>query len=183
MEDLEKARGSTYKPFPPKHKWYTFDFTDKRPPTTDDVRQAIIEQIQPMLEPPISNIGVKGIRKAARMVPRWPDSMGADEVRWALFNAYIFISPVGGTGGGTFRYMFSRFLREAAEITGDARMNESADEFRHIGDEWDELGEWFRQASEAHDPASALGECVAPLNALAELEETAWTRLRGIVQR
>jgi hypothetical protein len=182
MEDLERARGSKHKPFPPQHRWYTFDFGHQRQPTAAEVRQAIAEQAQTMLEPPIRNIGVKGIRKAAKMVPGWSDSMDADELRWALFNAYIFISPVGGTGGGTFRYMFSRFLREAAGIAGDPRLEESAQEFERIGDRWEALGEGFRQASEAPESTTFLGECAAPLNALAELEETAWTRLRELVE-
>jgi hypothetical protein len=180
MEDLQKARGSTHKPFPPKNRWYTFDFGRKRQPTAPEVRQAILDQAQPMLEPPIRNIGVKGIRKAAREVPKWPDSMDADALRWALFNAYIFISPVGGTGGGTFRYMFSRFLREAALIAAEPRLAESADEFQHIGDRWEELGEWFRHTSETPNAASRLGECAAPLTALADLEQVAWGRLREI---
>jgi hypothetical protein len=182
MEDLEKARGSKYKPFPPQNKWYTFDFSEKRQPTADEVRQAIMEQVQPMLEPPISNVGVKGIRKAAQAVPKWPESLSADELKWTLFNTYIFISPVGGTGGGIFRYMFSRFLREAAAITGERQFEKSADEFQRIGDAWEELSEWFRRTSEAPDPASLLGECVAPLNALADQEEAAWVRLRELVQ-
>ena len=181
MEDLQKARGSTHKPFPPKNLWYTFDFSQNRRPTAEEVRQAIREQVQPMLDPPISNIGVKGIRKAAKMMPKWPDKLDADELRFALFNAYIFISPVGGTGGGSFRYMFSRFLHEAAEITGNPRLNDSADEFQHIGDEWEKLGEWFRQTSEAPNRASLLGDCVASLNALADLEDVAWGRLREVV--
>ena len=181
MEDLERARGSTYKPFPPKNKWYTFDFGGQRKPTAEDVRQAILEQVQPMLEPPIRNIGVKGIRKAAQMVPKWPERLDPDELRFALFNTYIFVSPVGGTGGGCFRYMFSRFLGEAAEITGDPRLEQSAGEFQHIGDQWEELGEWFRQTSEAPDAAALLDQCVAPLGHLADLEELAWRRLRDIV--
>jgi hypothetical protein len=182
MEDLSKARGSTFKPFPPKNCWYTFDFGQKRPPTAAEVRQAIQEQAQTMLEPPIRNIGVAGIRKTAQMAPKWADKLDADGLRFALFNAYIFISPVGGTGGGLFRYMFSRFLREGAEITGDARLVESADEFRRIGDEWEKLGEWFQGASEVPEPAALLGECAAPLNHLADLEEAAWRQLREIVR-
>jgi hypothetical protein len=177
MADLERARGSTYKPFPPKNRWYTFDFTHKRQPSATEVRQAIAEQAEPMLNPPIRNIGVKGIRKAAQMVPKWPQTMDADELRMALFNAHIFISAVGGTGGGCFRYMFSRFLREAAQIADDPRLEESANEFWHIGDRWEELGEWLLKTSEAADAASRLGECKAPLNTLADLEEAAWTRL------
>jgi hypothetical protein len=181
MEALAQARGSTCKPFPPRNLWYTFDFSQKRLPTADEVRQAIGEQARLMLEPPISNIGVKGIRKAAQQVPRWPESMGAEELRWALFNAYIFISPVGGSGGGNFRYLFSRFLHEAAGIAGDARLDESAGEFEHIADEWEKLGAWFRQASEVPDPAPLLGECTAPLDHLASLEAAAWQCLQRLV--
>ena len=180
MEDLAKARGSTFKPFPPKHCWYTFDFADKRQPTAGEVRQAILEQAGPMLEPPIRNIGVEGIRKAAAMIPKWPEKLSADELRWALFNAYIFVSPEGGTGGGNFRYMFSRFLREAAELTGETRLADSADEFQRIGDRWEAMGDWFHGTSEAPDPVALLGECAAPLQHLADREEAAWRQLREI---
>jgi hypothetical protein len=181
MDDLEKARSSTYQPFPPRNTWYTFDFSGKRQPTAGEVRQAIAEQAHGMLEPPIRNFGVSGIRKAGKMIPRWPDSMGVEELRWSLFNTYVFISPVGGSGGGLFRTMFGRFLREAAQVTGDTRLDESADEFQRIGEEWEALGEWFRQVSEMPAPASRLGKCVAPLNALAAMEETAWKQIRDIV--
>lgn len=178
MEDLDKARGSTYKPFPPKHKWYTFDFSNKRQPTADQVRQAIAEQTKGMLEPPISNIGVKGIRKAAERALKWPSQMDEDELRFTLFNMFIFIDASGGSGGGIFRYMFSRFLREAAEIMGDVRLNESADEFRHIGDRWQEVAVIFKRGWEAEDPVAVLAETTAPMMQLAYLEEAAWTRLR-----
>ncbi len=178
MADLEKARGSTFKPFPPKNCWWTFDFAGKRPPAADEVRQAILEQAGPMLEPPISNLGVKGIRKAAQAIPQWPESMDADALRWALFNTYIFISPVGGSGGGCFRYMFSRFLQEAAGIANDPRLENSAGEFKAIADAWEQLGEWFRAVAETPDAAARIGECAGPLNTLAEMELAAWTKLR-----
>jgi len=178
METLAQARSSTHRPFPPKNQWWTFDFSHKRQPTADEARQAIAEQVTAMLEPPIANIGVKGIRKAARAVPRWPDVLDADALKGTLFNAYIFISAVGGSGGGLFRTMFSRFLRQAADVTGDPRLAESGAEFKRIAGEWEQLGEWFRRASEAPDPAALLVECAAPLNRLADLEEKAWTRLQ-----
>jgi hypothetical protein len=177
MDDLEKARGSTYKPFPPKHKWYTFDFSGKRQPTVDEVRQAIAEQVQGMLEPPISNLGVKGIRKAAKRAPKWPNVMDKEALRGTLFNTFVFIDAMGGTGGGAFRYMFSRFLREAAEIAGDPRLEESAEEFQHIGDRWQEVAEIFKRGWEAEDPVAVLAETTAPLMEIADLEEVAWGRL------
>jgi len=177
MGELENARASAYKPFPPKNRWYTFDFNRKRSPTPEEVGRAIQEQVDSMLHPPISNLGIKGIRKAAKLVPDWAQSMSEKELRWTLFNIYIFISQVGGSGGGAFRYMFSRFLKEAAQIQGNPELQDCAQEFEHIGDKWEELGIWFRQTSQAANPAQQLGDCVLPLNLLAEMEERSWKRL------
>jgi hypothetical protein len=182
LEDLARARGSKFKPFPPRHTWYTFDFSGKRPPEPKEVRQAIRQVTTGMLEPPITNLGVKGIRKAARRTLKWPETMDKEQLRSACFNVFIMIDAEGGSGGGLFRYMYSRFLREAAEITGDDRLMTIADEFQRIGDRWQGIAATFKLASKAPDPASFLSECVAPLNALADQEEAAWARLHELVQ-
>jgi hypothetical protein len=181
LADLEKARGSTYKPFPPKNAWCTFDFSGFHPPTAEETRLAIANQARAMLNPPIKNMGVKGIRTAAERIVQWPKQMDAEAVRWALFNTYIFINAEGGTGGGLFRYMFSRFLQEAAAITGDARLSESAAGFKRIGDHWETLAAWAKATSEKQDHASHLQEGVAPLLALADREQAAWEALQQIV--
>ncbi len=177
MIDLEKARGSTFKPFPPGNAWCSFDFRGFRHPTAKEVRLAIINQANAMLNPPIRNMGVKGICLAAERIPCWAQEMNTDEIRWALFNAYIFISPVGGSGGGIFRYMLSRFLQEAAVITGEARLVESAARFKQIGDAWESLAAWAKDVSETTHPAVRLGECVAPLLEIAKQEQAAWEGL------
>jgi hypothetical protein len=171
LEALAQARASTYKPFPPKNKWYTFDFAHKRAPTSQEIYTAIAHQTNHMLRPPISNMGVKGIRKTAKLLPQWGNILKESELRFTLFNGYIFISPVGGTGGGMFRYMFSRFLKEAAALTGHDAFDSIAQEFACIGDRWEALGEWFRTTSEAASPADCLHEAVAPLEELAALEQ------------
>jgi len=182
LDDLAKARGSTFKPFPPKHKWYNFDFSAKRPPEPEEVRQAVHEVVIGMLEPPIANFGVKGIRKAARLTLKWPEVMDEEELRFACFNIFVFIDAIGGTGGGIFRHMYSRFLREAAGISGDARFNERSDEFQRIGDKWQTLAEIFRNVSKADDPAAILPGVKAPLLELTDLEEVAWSRLGELVR-
>jgi hypothetical protein len=174
---LERGRGSAYQPFPPRNGWWTFDFSQYRPPTCTEVRQAIAAQAAGMLAPPIHNFGIKGIRLAAKRIPDWPSQMTTEEVRLALFNAYIFISPVGGSGGGLFRYMFSRFLHEAALLTADERLNTSAEAFRRIGDAWQTFASWAKEASAAPDPAARLGECSASLSAIADQEQAAWESL------
>jgi len=179
LGDLARARGSTFKPFPPKHKWYTFDFSPRHAPGAADARRAIAEQAIAMLEPPISNVGVKGIRKAARSALKWPERLSEEELRFTLFNSFIFIDAQGGTGGGLFRYMFSRFLREVWEMTGDDRLAGCADGFQRIGDRWQEVAELFKAAQRDDDPARALPEIGAALLEIADLEQSAWEELRS----
>ena len=114
----------------------------------EDVLLAIREVSTGMLEPPISNFGVKGIRKTAKRVLKWYESMDDDELRWTCFNCFIFIDAKGGTGGGIFRYMYSRFLKEAAAILGDERLVEAGDKVRGIGDRWQDVAGIFKRAAD-----------------------------------
>ena len=177
MADLEKARASTFKPFPPKSKWWTFDFSDKREPTNEELELVIREQATLMLEPPIRNIGVRGIRKAADMVPGWTRTVDSEQLRSALFNGFIFINAKGGTGGGMFRYMFSDFLREAANLTKASHLETTADEFRSIGDDWERIADWFHTQFEAESPERGLNRVSPMLRAVADKEEEAWATL------
>ena len=181
LETLAQARGSQYKPFPPKHKWYTFDFSKAHPPKPEETLDAIREVTLDMIEPPISNLGVKGIRKAAARTLKWPESMDEEELRWTCFNIYIFIDAIGGTGGGIFRYMYGRFLAEAASITGDGRLMEVSELMRDIGDQWQQVAEMFKEAAEANDPAVMLPKITTPMLVIADKEQQAWERLGEIV--
>jgi hypothetical protein len=150
-------------------------------PTAGEVRQAIAEQVQAMLHPPIRNVGVAGIRKAAQMVPQWPALMDENALRGALFSAFVFIDATGGTGGGLFRTMFGRFLLEAAAITGEKNLLDSAAEFVRLGDRWQVLAEMLKAAAAASDPSACLGPVSPLLDELHGLEHSAWQRLGKMV--
>jgi hypothetical protein len=133
-----------------------------------------------MLRPPISNIGVKGIRKTAVLLPQWATILTPDALKWALFNVYIFISPVGGSGGGAFRYMFSRFLCETAVLLDAPHYEISAQAFHTIADAWEEVANWCKKQSEAPNPAAHLEEIQQSILAIADQEEQAWTALLNL---
>ena len=171
---LRQARASTFRPFPPGRAYWQFDFEGFRPPTRDAVRAAIVNQARAMLEPPIRNLGVAGIRKAASEIPRWTrltDGWGMPE---ALFNLYVFESEVGGSGGGLFRFMFSRFLREAHAMGCGDELGHVADAFHAIAEDWDRIGLTCKAASESAAPEQALDGVGAAVEAVADREEVAW---------
>jgi hypothetical protein len=180
LEDIAKARGSTFKPFPPRNTWFTFDFQEKRQPCSDEIFEAIDETCKTMLEGPISNLGVRGIRKAAAEILKWPDIMSKEELRWTCFNTFIFIDAEGGTGGGIFRYMYARFLEEAAAITGEHELAKGGNALQKIGDRWQEVGHIFKSGAESHSPGDVLQNTTEPLLEIADMEEAAWHNLRSI---
>ena len=180
---LAAARGSRFRPFPPGRKWWDFDFADFAPPSKREILLAIRNQASLMLSPPIANLGVKGIRKAAGEVARWDSLLAAEELRGALFNIWIFASAAGGTGGGMFRRMFSRFLGEAAEQTGRARLTQSGAEFGSIADAWDAIAVLSRQAADERTPPQAaayLPRLTDAIAAVADAEEAGWEALAAI---
>ncbi|NIK59222.1 BtrH N-terminal domain-containing protein [Kribbella shirazensis] len=177
---LEKARASTYRPFPPRHTWYTFDFSRAREPRSADVRAAIAEVCEGMLTPPIANFGVSGIRKAIQETMRWPDSLDTDALRRACFNTALLIDARGGTGGGIFRYMYARFLDEAAVITGEERLRDLGSELNAIGDLWEDVAATFASAAELDKPADLLEPVAMAMHEIADREETLWQCLRAL---
>jgi hypothetical protein len=178
---LEKARGSTHKPFPPLHKWLTCDFSQARPPSADEVREAIREVCRGMLEPPIANLGVRGIRKARVETRKWPTVLDPEALRRTCFQCAMFIDQRGGTGGGIFRFMYARFLVEAAAIVGEPRLGDMAPELRSIGDHWEKVAAGLARAAAAPDPAALLEDATGPMEEIAGREEGFWGKLAAVV--
>lgn len=177
LEQLALARASKYQPFPPKHHWFTFDFAQAHPPDRAALYDAIDQTAQAMLHPPIKNMGVAGIRTAATRVRQWLAQFDESTLRAALFNVYIY-TEIGGTGGGLFRYMYSRFLNEAADLTSDPHLQEASQQVHKCAEQWRALALPLEQAFEIRDATSLLPGLINQLEQVAQLEEAAWQMLK-----
>ena len=182
LEALAAARDSRFRPFPPRHGSWTFDFAAQRAPGPDEVLMAVGEAATAMVHPPISNLGVRGIRKAALRIPEWHVDLDAEALPAACRNGFIMIDAIGGSGGGLFRYMYARFLDEAAKITGDAALSEVGVRLHTAGDRWQEVANLFDRASWETHPAGTLAGIAPVLNGIADLEEAAWLDLLAVVR-
>ena len=182
LDSLAAARDSRFHPFPPRHGSWTFDFAARRTPERDEVLAAVGEAATAMVHPPISNLGVRGIRKAASRIPRWHVELDAETLQAACRNGFIMIDAIGGTGGGLFRYMYARFLDEAAKITGDATLSEIGVRLHTAGDRWQDVANLFDKASWETHPAATLDGIAPVLAGIADLEEAAWLDLLAAVR-
>lgn len=180
LPQLRKARGSTFKPFPPKNLRLEFDFAHFHQPSAAGIVAAIRQMIDAELNPPIRNFGVSGMRHAADELLKWPGQFSDLDLRMNLFNLYIFIE-VGGTGGGCFRPMYARFLRECARMIGKPALEQSADEFEKMGRKFSEIGLLFKNAAKLHDLHHRIQTASRGFRELADMEEEACRDLERII--
>jgi len=177
LHQLRMARGSIHKPFPPKNTYLEFNFNTFHKPQAEDILSSIRQTVESQLHPPIKNLGVKGLKHTSKELLKWPNIFEEKELRMNLFTLYIFIE-IGGTGGGCFRHMYSRFLKEAMEITGNRTLGRVAEMFYEAGKKFTEIGLLFKDAETMDNINEKIAIASKKFNELARIEEKAYSVLR-----
>ncbi len=147
FKELEEARASGYKPFLPDNRWFEFRFPLGLTPTEEAIRKAIVKTADSMLNPPIKNLGIRGIRYFAEEIVNWPRDYPPDRFKHNYELTYIYMNE-DGTGGGLFRYLYSKFLEEAGRILGDRNVTDTSKKYLQIGRKWAKVAEMIRDIPE-----------------------------------
>ncbi|MFQ5833404.1 MAG: BtrH N-terminal domain-containing protein [Candidatus Thorarchaeota archaeon] len=160
LVQLQKARASEYPPFPAMNQMTRFSLPDTVRPVEEIIPSAIRENVDALLNPPIRNIGVKGIAKWSKELGRYPKLIpDPKNLAHALMMHYIYIET-GGSGGAIFRQIYVDFLREAGDLMDHDGILKASEEFEEIVKVW-------------RNVANSLLPQDYP--ALREIRETQWT--------
>ena len=89
---------------------------------------------------------------------------------------YVFIE-IGGTGGGCFRYMYSRFLKEAAKVTSNKALVEAASIIHKSGRYFTELGQLFKDAETTNNIEEKISKAKERFLIISDIEEEAFRYL------
>jgi len=138
IDDLQKARGSKFPPFPPKHRLLKIKYPSKIEDIEAGIKEGIKDCCTNMLNPPIKNIGLAGIQKWADIVTIWPKQFKGLNLYGCLFNTFMYIE-ISGTGESAFRTMYAQFLEEASSILSKPALSEIAEMFKDSGKVWSEI--------------------------------------------
>ncbi|SCL17232.1 Butirosin biosynthesis protein H, N-terminal [Micromonospora pallida] len=175
LTSLAQAR-SERGPMTARHLSFTVASPGGRPDLGDAVRTAIRNNAQTFLNPPIANLGHRGIGKAARQVTRWLDR-ASDPSRDLPLAATLM--ERGGTGGALFRTMYRDFLAECATIVDDDNLRLGHQLYAEIAPRWTEVAQHIAAAGETGDPKQ-LTRASAILTELADRERAAMQTLAAV---
>lgn len=151
------------KPFPPESKWLTFKFPDKLVPVEEATRNTITKTVRSMLHSPVRNLGVKGIGHFANEIIKWPKLFPPEDASFRqLYQVTYVMIEEDGTGGGLFRYLYSRFLKEMGELLNNKQLAGSSQHYQQIGEKWTTIAKLIREtpknATNVHEAGKVLFE-------------------------
>ncbi|GIF12837.1 BtrH N-terminal domain-containing protein [Actinoplanes teichomyceticus] len=172
LELARQERG----PMTARNLSYTLADGGNRPKLSDVVRAAIRGNAHDFLHPPIANLGHRGIRKAARQVPKWL-TRSADPCHDLALAASLM--ERGGTGGALFRTMYRDFLAECCTVVDDDNLHRGHRMYDEIAPLWTEVSRHLAAAAETTDERH-LADASAILSDLADREHEAMQTLAGV---
>jgi len=168
IEDLKKARGSKFPPWPPQHASFDFTLPKELNITKETIKEALQQCIDTMLNPPIKNIGISGFKKWADLVVKWPVLFPGEKLWEALYQGIIYIET-GGTGGSSLRPMYCRFLEEVDPILQIDGLNEVIDAFRESAKLWSEIASLY--LPEEYPTIGQIKQKLLDINSIFEKQE------------
>jgi len=159
-------------------------FTIKVPDKTIDLKRAIIAAIEnntkAFLNPPISNLTYRGIKKLGTELLKWMDMAKNPEVDLVLAGDLM---EGAGTGGALFRNLYRDFLKEASEmIPGNDSISQAYTKFCVIAPKWTQIAELIQKAGKTGDSGCLEKASVLSLE-LADLEKQAMEILLGAIKK
>ncbi|MCX2743338.1 BtrH N-terminal domain-containing protein [Mangrovivirga sp. M17] len=147
LKSLELARNEKG-PMSSRNRSYTICKNGEQPDLKKVIKRAIHNNATDFLNPPIKNIGYKGIHKTSLEIKKWfktSKNIKKD------FQTSASLMERGGTGGSLFRNIYRDFLYESAEITGSDILFKASEDYGEIARLWKNIADLFDEIGETKD--------------------------------
>jgi len=163
-------------PMSSKNLSFTIEKTGKLPDVRDIIPQAIICNARDFLNPPIKNIGYKGIEKTGKEIFKWFETSKNISNDFTL---QAMLMERAGTGGALFRNIYRDFLHESFTITQNKKIGTARDHYIEIAKMWTKVSGLFNQVGETKD-IEYVKQASVLLRSIADKEKTAMEILEKI---
>lgn len=135
-------------PMASKNLYYILSKTNKNSDLKIAISSAIRNNAAEYINPPINNIGYKGILKTSSEIVKWFNTSKDIE---GDFKITAMLMERAGTGGALFRNLYRDFLKESYELLKFGSLKQAHQEFIEISDLWTKVSNLFLKVSETKD--------------------------------
>lgn len=147
LKNLELARNEKG-PMSSRNLSYTITKNGPLPDLKNVIKKAIHNNAIEFLNPPIKNIGYKGIFKTSSEIKKW---FKTSENIKKDFQTLASLMERGGTGGSLFRNIYHDFLKESANILESNELARASENYREIALLWKQVAGLFDKIGETED--------------------------------
>ncbi|MBI2411241.1 MAG: BtrH N-terminal domain-containing protein [Candidatus Kerfeldbacteria bacterium] len=175
LEHLALARKEKG-PMASKNLSYTIEQTGALPALDKVIVKSIKANAKDYLNPPITNIGYKGIQKFSKEILQWFKRSKNIEADFALT---ALLMERGGTGGALFRNLYRDFLDESSSLIKSENLQKGFELFCEIAPQWTGVAKLIKKAGETTEQ-QYLNQAGDILQELADKEKRAITFLSKI---
>ncbi|MBO8195993.1 BtrH N-terminal domain-containing protein [Streptomyces oryzae] len=172
LTSLAQARAARG-PMAAKHRSFTLTAPKNSPSPQDRIIPAITACADSFLNPPIANLGYRGIEKAGKLVRTWLQR--TDNPQRDLPQAALLMEKAG-TGGALFRNLYRDFLAECAQLLDNPHLRTGHNLYTEAALLWTEVAALLTKAGESGNP-QPLTQAATLLHDLSHLEREAMQTL------
>ncbi len=175
LKSLALAR-SEKGPMASKNLYYVLKKTDREYDLKTAIPDAIRANAKDYLNPPITNIGYKGIAKTSAGLIKWFSTSRDIE---GDFGTTAMLMEKAGTGGALFRNLYRDFLKESYELLQLDILRQGYRDWVGIAALWTEVSGLFVKVSETGD-IRCIEQASGLLKELSVKEKNAMEKLGAI---
>lgn len=175
LQSLALARAEKG-PMSSKNLYYTLHRRDDK----FDLKKAIVTAIgnnaAEYLNPPITNIGYKGILKTSTEIIKWFNT--SKDIESDFITAAMLMEKAG-TGGALFRNLYRDFLKESYDLLKLEKLRSGHEAFVEIAELWTSVSLLFEKVGQTKD-FKYIQQASSILKTLSEKEKRAMEMLATI---
>lgn len=177
-EQLEKALNVNVQRIGSKNTFHVFYWPEIIPKPQAIAERSLKLQIQFMLDPPLSNLGIKGMRKLAYELPRWRKELNEEQIRASFEQLVYFMDDrFENKNFNARKYRFAEeFIKPSSEFLNNEKLLSVIPEYKKSGDRFVEIASCIKQ-TENYD----LDFIASKFLEVAEIEERLYLNLREIM--
>lgn len=135
-------------PMSSKNLYYTLSKTEKKFDLKTSIINAIRINANDYLNPPITNIGYKGILKTSTEIIKWFNTSKDIETE---FKTSAMMMEKAGTAGALFRNLYRDFLKESYDLLKLDKLKIGHEAFVEIAELWTSVSQLFEKVSQTKD--------------------------------